>query len=321
MSPLPTDRLDAVIRTFGYHKGALSKSAAHHLRKSGKRSRAKLTFAAAQPFEAPTPLLHVSAAVELLHEASVVHDDIQDRTEYRRGQLTVWRKFGSNTALLLGDHFIASAFRCLAASECRAEVLPALIQAMADATSRATSGQLQQLGLTADERQLCDKYMTLARNKTGALVALPLQFAALLADGDDQRAEYARRSGEQLGLAYQILNDLQPLRTPATLMSHEDMVDRVVTAPVVAVAQVTADKDVFAQLTHCKATRQQAIQRCRGWVRQAVALARTNAGYTPQAIAQVVEHFIAQYLSEPKTAESSTASVERPPANATWAEA
>ena len=192
---------------------------------------------------------------------------------------------------------------------------------MADATSRATSGQLQQLGLTADERQLCDKYMTLARNKTGALVALPLQFAALLADGDEQRAEYARRSGEQLGLAYQILNDLQPLRTPATLASHEDMVDRVVTAPVVAVAQITADKDVFAQLTHCKATRQQAIQRCRGWVRQAVALARTNAGYTPQAIAQVVEHFIAQYLSEPKTAEASTARVERPPANATWAEA
>ena len=149
----------------------------------------------------------------------------------------------------------------------------------------------------------------------------PLQFAALLADGDDQRAEYARRSGEQLGLAYQILNDLQPLRTPATLASHEDMVDRVVTAPVVAVAQITADKDVFAQLTHCMATRQQAIQRCCGWVRQAVALARTNAGYTPQAIAQVVEHFIAQYLSEPKTAESSTASVERPPANATWAEA
>ena len=111
MSPLPTDRLDAVIRTFGCHKGALSKSAAHHLRKSGKRSRAKLTFAAAQPFEAPTPLIHVSAAVELLHEASVVHDDIQDRTDYRRGQLTVWRKFGSNTALLLGDHFIASAFR------------------------------------------------------------------------------------------------------------------------------------------------------------------------------------------------------------------
>ena len=89
----------------------------------------------------------------------------------------------------------------------------------------------------------------------------------------------------------------------------------------VAVAQITADKDVFAQLTHCKATRQQAIQRCRGWVRQAVALARTNAGYTPQAIAQVVEHFIAQYLSEPKTAEASTARVERPPANATWAEA
>ena len=321
MIALPKEQLEAVIQRFGGHKGALHKAAAHHLRKSGKRSRAKLTFAAAQRFEHPKPLIHVSAAVELLHEASVVHDDIQDRTNYRRGQSTVWRKFGSNSALLLGDHLIAGAFRCLAASECRVEVLPALIQAMAGATSRATSGQLQQLGLRTDERQLRDQYMTLARHKTGALIALPLQFAALLADGDEHRAEFARRSGEQLGLAYQILNDLQPLQNSATLASHEDIVDRVVTAPVVAVAQSSSDKDVYAQLIHCEAARQRATQSCRIWIRQAVALARANAASTPEAIAQVVEHFIAEYLTEPEAAALSTPTVGMPVTNALWVEA
>ena len=299
MNHLPKDQLEAVIRKFGVNEGPLNKAAKHHLCRSGKRTRANLTFAAARHFEGVQSLIHISAAVELLHEASVVHDDIQDRTNIRRGQATVWRKFGSNTALLLGDHLIAAAFSCLGGSGCSAKALPGLVQAMAEATSFAASGQLQQLGLKTDKRELRDQYTTLARRKTGALVALPLQFAAVLAAGDCRVTNYARHSGEQLGLAYQIVNDLQPFRSPATLASHEDMVDRIVTAPVVAVAENNQAQDAFSQLLHSAEVRQHAIRRCEVWVRQAVASARSHAAYTPAPIANVVEQFIAQHLTDP----------------------
>lgn len=296
MNQMPKDQLEAVILKFGDTSGTLHKAAIHHLRRSGKRTRAKLTFAAAQNFSSTKPLIHVAAAVELLHEASVVHDDIQDRTTYRRGQATVWKKFGSNTALLLGDHFIAAAFRCLAASNCNASALPRLIQAMAAAISRATSGQLQQLGLTPHGHILRDQYMTLAKHKTGALLALPLQFAAILAATDAETEQFAQQSGEQLGVAYQILNDLQPLRDPANLAAHEDFVDRVVTAPVVAVAEYGSNQDVFAQLVTQPNVRHRAVRHCRYWARQALARARSNAACTPAPIAFVVEQFIHRYL-------------------------
>jgi geranylgeranyl pyrophosphate synthase len=102
-----------------------------------------------------------------------------------------------------------------------------------------------------------------------------------------------------LGLAYQILNDLQPFRSPATLANHEDMVDRIVTAPVVAVAENNQAQDAFSQLLHSAEVRQHAIRRCEVWVRQAVASARSHAAYTPAPIANVVEQFIAQHLTDP----------------------
>lgn len=298
MNQMPKDQLEAVILKFGDTTEVLHKAAIHHLRKSGKRTRAKLTFAAAQKFSSTIPLIHVAAAVELLHEASVVHDDIQDRTAHRRGQATVWKKFGSNTALLLGDHLIAAAFRCLAASNCNAVALPRLIQAMAAATSRATSGQLQQLCLTPRGHMLRDQYMTLAKHKTGALLALPLQFAAVLAATDAKTEQFAQQSGEQLGVAYQILNDLQPLQDPATLAAHEDIVDRVVTAPVVAIAEYGSNQDVFAQLVGQPNARHRAVRHCRDWVRQALARARSNAACTPTPISSVVEQFIHKYLAD-----------------------
>ena len=303
MSYSANAQLEAVIHKFGEDSGEVQNAAQHHLSRCGKRSRAKLTLAAAKNFEHPDALINVAAAAELIHEASVVHDDIQDRTSSRRGQATVWKTYGSNTALLLGDHLIAAAFRCLASSGCRHEALPGLVQAMASAVSRASSGQLQQLNLRIDGAALFNQYQTIACHKTGSLLALPLQFAAVLAGGDARTVDAAQRCGEQLGLAYQILNDLAPLQNSASYAQHEDIVDRVVTAPVVAAKQLSGAKNIFALLVNQPRLRQLAHQRCCTWVENAADSASRNAAWLPIPLAAVVHRFIAVRIALPLPSE------------------
>jgi geranylgeranyl diphosphate synthase type II len=306
-------RLEAVIRKFGDDAGTVKDAAAHHLSRGGKRTRANLIFAAAKNFEHPDALIHIAAAAELIHEASLVHDDIQDRTPVRRSQPTVWKKYGSNTALLLGDHLIAAAFRSLAASSCRHEALSGLVQVMAAAVSRASSGQLQQLKLDINADALLSQYQTIAQHKTGSLLALPLQFAAVLADGDGRIINAARRCGEHLGLAYQILNDLVPLNSGA-YAQHEDIVDRVVTAPVVAASRLSnSRKDLFTELVNQPRLREFAYQTCSGWVRDAADSARSNAAWLPAPVETVVYQFIADYLTLPSVSESVPRLLHRAP--------
>lgn len=293
-------QLEATIRKFGDDAGTVRGAAAHHLSRCGKRTRAKFTFTAAKNFEHPDVLIKIAAAAELIHEASIVHDDIQDRTPMRRGQPTVWKKYGSNTALLLGDHLIAAAFRCLAASGCRHEAIAGLVQSMAMAVSRASSGQLQQLKLHSSGAALLNQYQTIARHKTGALLALPLQFAAVLAAGDERMINAAQRCGEQLGLAYQILNDLEPLSLGGSYAEHEDIVDRVVTAPVVAAKQKSdKEKDLFAALVRQPKLRESARNRCLDWAQDAADAARSYAAWLPTPVEAVVREFIADHISQP----------------------
>ena len=293
-------QLEATIRKFGDDAGTVRGAAAHHLSRCGKRTRAKFTFTAAKNFEHPDVLIKIAAASELIHEASIVHDDVQDRTPVRRGQPTVWKKYGSNTALLLGDHLIAAAFRCLAASGCRHEAISGLVQVMAVAVSRASSGQLQQLKLHSSGAALCNQYQAIARHKTGSLLALPLQFAAVLAAGDERMINAAQRCGEQLGLAYQILNDLEPLLLGGSYAEHEDIVDRVVTAPVVAAKQLSdEEKDLFLALVERRKLRELARQHCIAWAEDAADAARSYAAWLPTPVEMVVRDFIADHIIQP----------------------
>ena len=77
--------LEQTIHRYGEDAGALSQAARHHLSRPGKRTRSKLLFAATPKPQNIKALVHAAAAVELIHEASIVHDDIQDQTERRRG--------------------------------------------------------------------------------------------------------------------------------------------------------------------------------------------------------------------------------------------
>lgn len=288
--------LQSTIDRYGKDAGALTCIASHHLASPGKRTRSKLLFAASPTLQ-DSSLVHAAAAIELIHEASIVHDDIQDRTEKRRGQPTVWHKYGANAALLLGDHLVAAAFRAIAEYPFPASVQGPLLATLSQAVSRAASGQHLQLATNIHSRDLLTVYREVARHKTGAFIALPLQFAAILAQADMAASAHARRCGEQLGLAYQILDDLRPYAMPATLVRHEDIIDRVITAPVAAARTLFPKQDPFELVLHNQHRREQALQRCQHWLEDALQEAKCNADALPAPIANVVTHFISDHLN------------------------
>ena len=200
--------LEQTIHRYGEDAGALSQAARHHLSSQGKRTRSKLLFAATPNTHNSKALVHAAAAVELIHEASIVHDDIQDQTERRRGMPTVWRQYGANAALLLGDHLVAAAFRAVAEAEQIDSIKGPLVRALSQSVSRAASGQHLQL-TNATQGEFKAFYNDVAVNKTGA-IALPLQFAALFNGPENQDTSSARRCGEQLGWRIKFLTTSNP---------------------------------------------------------------------------------------------------------------
>ena len=288
--------LEQTVHRYGEDAGALSQAARHHLSSPGKRTRSKLLFAATPNTPNIKALVHAAAAVELIHEASIVHDDIQDQTERRRGMPTVWRQYGANAALLLGDHLVAAAFRAVAEAEQIDPIKGSLILALSQSVSRAASGQHLQL-TNATQGEFKAFYDEVAINKTGALIALPLEFAALFNDWENQDTSSARRCGEHLGLAYQILDDLKPYAAPGNLAADEDMQHRVVTAPVAACSTLFPKVDPFHALVNHASLRTKAIRQCQHWLDTALASARYEAAFLAAHSALVVENFITGQLT------------------------
>lgn len=304
--------LESTVNRYGQQADALAQASKHHFSSKGKRTRSKLMFAATPHIQNSQALVHAGAAIELIHEASIVHDDIQDQTTRRRGLPTVWRKFGANAALLLGDHLVAAAFRSIAEAPDIDNIKTALMLELSESVSRAASGQhLQLTNETGGDAE--GFYVNVAINKTGALLALPLQFASLFNRKVASDTMAARRCGEQLGLAYQILDDLKPYATPATLANHEDMLNRVITAPVAACGTLHTHVDPFNALVKRADLRNKAVAQCQRWLDSALAAARYEAAFLCEHSAIVVDQFISQQLTR-----KTSAPLQPTPAYSRW---
>jgi geranylgeranyl pyrophosphate synthase len=285
-------RLDQAIHRYGENAGALTPASRHHLATPGKRTRSRLLFTASPSPKNIELLVHAAAAVELIHEASIVHDDIQDRTDVRRGNTSVWKEFGANTALLLGDHLVSAAFRAIAEVDTAPGLQGRLFIMLSQAISKAASGQHLQLSADYLSHDLQTTYNNVAISKTGAFIALPLQFSNLLGYEEILDPEPARKCGEQLGFAYQILDDLRPFLDPTTLATDEDMLDRIVTAPVAAMHTLSPDRDPFTALLQQQQLRDSAVELCKSWLSEALLEATQFASQLPEHSGEVITQFI-----------------------------
>ena len=187
------------------HDKPLGKAAAHHFSKPGKMLRAKMAMHGADALQInQTAAIRWAAAVEVLHNASLVHDDICDGDKQRRGNQAVWAKFGRNLALTLGDWLIALSFE-FAAEAAEISNTPRLMRILAQQMSLTTAGEAMELEW--DGSLNWEAYLTIAADKTAPLLTAPLQGIAVMA-GDQHAEQTISAYFRDLGEAYQIGNDI-----------------------------------------------------------------------------------------------------------------
>ncbi|MGC9529260.1 MAG: polyprenyl synthetase family protein [Candidatus Bipolaricaulaceae bacterium] len=153
--------------------------------------------------------LPLAAALELVHNFSLVHDDIQDGDDLRRGRPTVWKAFGKAQAINVGDGLLVVALgAALRGGEgLDTEAVVAAGRSLLAATYRMIEGQVLDLGLEGETDGGVEAYLTMARKKTGALLGCGLELGAVAA-GMAELAPAHREVGEVLGLAFQVGDDL-----------------------------------------------------------------------------------------------------------------
>lgn len=183
--------------------GLLSRTGTRILRAGGKRLRPRVVlyaYAAAggQEMSSAVP---VAAAVELLHTASLVHDDINDQSDTRRGQPSVNAELGTSLALLMGDYIFVRFLNLMADFDRR------LIGLLARSCNEIVEGetlQMLRLGdLTMDE----ESYLKIITQKTACLFAACAEAGGLLAGAPQTQTETLRRYGLNLGIAFQVRDD------------------------------------------------------------------------------------------------------------------
>ena len=176
-----------------------------HLASGGSRTRAKLCIEAGLALQLPTnTILALACTIELLHNASLVHDDLQDADSTRRGRQSVWNKFGTSHAVCAGDVMISAAFGSLADVD-NCSSLPSLLIQTQDAVSRTVKGQSRDLNaeVTITEHE----YEDIAAMKSGPLIQLTLSLP-LIAAGFDDQVKTVNNALNKFSIAYQILDDL-----------------------------------------------------------------------------------------------------------------
>lgn len=190
-------------------------AAGYHLRAGGQRVRARLALHAGLALGiSSADAVTIATTVELLHNASLVHDDIQDRDSVRRGHQAVWARFGINTAICTGDLLLSAAYAALCKLE-DSRALPAMVLLVHERTATAIDGQCADLMASAeiesDIASAITRYQQIAVGKSGALLCLPIELA-LLASGQDRYLPDARRAVEAFSIGYQIVDDLNDVQ-------------------------------------------------------------------------------------------------------------
>jgi geranylgeranyl pyrophosphate synthase len=191
---------------------SLAQAATYHFQNPGKSFRAQLALCSGLALGVDEHNnLHWAAACELLHNASLIHDDISDASTHRRGQKSINEQFGSDMALCLGDWMIAKAFELAARNSHHGGALVALL---AQAMQETCSGQISDI--TQRQCAELDEWQRIAKGKTAPLLIAPIKGAALAAGLYNNSSSLESLGGlEELigfcGLAYQGRNDIDDI--------------------------------------------------------------------------------------------------------------
>ena len=202
----------AVERGRGGANDKLTKRAISYLlSKPGKHLRPALVLFSSKALhgESNDSLIELAAAVELIHSASLVHDDIIDEAEKRRSLLSVHRKYGVKIAILVGDVLFAQAFSIVANLPGVPDAMKVrLFSILADLTKRMCYGEIfEQNVLKSVQKVSKEDYLRILEFKTALLMSVACRCGAILANAEEDKEERLAAFGLSFGFAYQLTDD------------------------------------------------------------------------------------------------------------------
>ncbi len=185
----------------------LYKAARHLIKAGGKRLRPVLCLLSAEALgRSYEPIIPAAVAIETIHNFTLVHDDIMDRDEMRRGVPTVHRVYGEATAILAGDTLFAEAFRLLTMCKVEAENLIRAVDRVADVCVKICEGQYLDMSFENRETISEEEYLEMVKLKTGCLIATSTSLPATLF-GEEKFEKGLWDFGLLCGIGFQIHDD------------------------------------------------------------------------------------------------------------------
>ncbi len=178
------------------------------LLQSGKRLRPQLVHLAVDLYDGdPEEAQKVAMAFEMLHNFTLIHDDIMDEAPIRRGKETVYKKWNSNIAILSGDALAIMAFQQLLRLQCEQSIILKIAEVFSATSLQICEGQQYDLDFEKQSSVSIAEYMEMIRLKTAVMFAGCLKSGALLMSADEESQQALYNFGIELGLAFQLVDD------------------------------------------------------------------------------------------------------------------
>ena len=227
------------------HTDGLLQQVLDHIRKrAGKRMRPMLILLMAKNFGRVTDAtLHAAVGLELLHTASLVHDDVVDESKQRRGQLSVNAEYDNKVAVLVGDYILSTAL--LYVSRTHSEIV---VRYLSELGRTLSNGEILQLSNIQNEEISEQAYYRVIQQKTAALFEACASIGALSAGASEDDIHQAKLFGSNLGMIFQIRDDIFDYYDNSDIgkPTGNDMTEGKLTLPVIYALNTTRDADMLA---------------------------------------------------------------------------
>ena len=215
----------------------------YHLDTGGKRLRALLTLGSAKlcGYNKGTRDINLAACVELIHAATLMHDDVIDNGSIRRGKKTLNRIWGNHSSVLIGDYLLSRCFEMMV-EDGNIEVLKLL----SSTSSKIAQGEVLQLQHKGEVDMLEETYLKIISAKTAELFAAASKVGAILSDMKTKEKEALEFYGRNLGLTFQIADDTLDYNSELKLFGKkigQDFYEGKITLPVILLFQMADDTE------------------------------------------------------------------------------
>ena len=235
------NRFDAVNQQIKYKLASeinlIHKMISYHLKSGGKRIRPLLTLASAKlcGYKEGNRDINLAACVELIHNATLLHDDVIDNSELRRGIKTSNFIWGNQTSILVGDYIFSRCFEMMV-EDGSLEILKLL----SSTSSRIAQGEVLQLEYKGEIDILEETYFNIINSKTASLFAAAAKVGACITNKTKKEKDALESYGRNLGLAFQIADDALDYYSTKTIFGKEigkDFFEGKITLPIIFLCQ------------------------------------------------------------------------------------